>query len=111
MNSITALKVAGLSEAAGTIARGVGKGFEISGGLGRDLGSLLSGGHWLGKGVGQAAGYVAPVLVANYAANQFAPTRRAKVWLGEKAVAGGNVLGRALVPSDFGARAGDYPGG
>jgi hypothetical protein len=54
------------------------------------------------------AGYAAPVLGANYLANQYAPTRRAKVWLGEQLSAAGPRLGQALVPNDFGARPGDY---
>jgi len=102
---ITALKIAGLADAAKAVGRGVGKTFSASasvgGAIGRELGS---------ETLGRAAGYVAPVLLANYAANQYAPTRKAKAWLGQQVGSAGNMLGNALVPSDFGARPGDYGG-
>lgn len=106
MNPITAIKLAGLREAAQTLGSGLGHVFQGSASIGGEIGKALG-----SEGVGRAAGYVAPVVAANYAANQFAPTRRAKAWLGEQLGTGGQVVGRALVPRDFGMRPGDMPGG
>lgn len=103
MNSITALKLAGLGDVAGALGRGVKGVFNVSGDVGADLGKLVG-----AEGLGRMAGYAAPVLGANYLANQYAPTRRAKVWLGEQLSAAGPRLGQALVPNDFGTRPGDY---
>lgn len=105
MNPITALKLAGLAEAAKTIAKGTGKVFQASGSVGGAIGKELG-----SEAVGKAVGYAAPVLLANYAANQYAPTRRAKAWLGQQIGSGGNVLGNALIPRDFGGRPGDFGG-
>jgi hypothetical protein len=102
---ITALKVAGLAQAAKTVGKGVGSVFDASASLGGSIGRELG-----SETAGRAAGYVAPVLLANYAANQYAPTRKAKAWLGQQVGAAGGVLGNALVPSDFGTRPGDYGG-
>ncbi len=106
MNAVTFLKVAGLAEAAKTIAKGTGKVFSASGSVGGAIGRELG-----SEAVGKAVGYAAPVLLANYAANQYAPTRRAKAWLGQQIGTGGSMVGSALVPRDFGARPGDYGGG
>jgi hypothetical protein len=111
MNSIQALKLAGLGEAARVVGGAV-KGFaQGAGHIGEELGGMVGGpiGKSIGGGVGQVAGYAAPLLAANYAANQFAPTRRAKAWLGEKMPVVGQRVGQALVPKDFGARPGDVP--
>lgn len=105
MNPITALKLAGLAEAAKTVARGTGKVFQASGSVGAAIGKELG-----SETAGKMVGYAAPVLLANYAANQYAPTRRAKAWLGSQIGAGGSVVGNALVPRDFGARPGDFGG-
>lgn len=105
MNAITFLKLAGLAEAAKTVARGTGKVFQASGSVGAAVGRELG-----SETVGKAVGYAAPVLLANYAANQYAPTRRAKAWLGQQIGSGGNAVGSALVPRDFGARPGDFGG-
>lgn len=105
MNAVTFLKVAGLGEAAKTLAKGTGKLFQASGNVGGAIGKQLG-----SEMAGKAVGYAAPVLLANYAANQYAPTRRAKAWLGQQVGSGGNMIGSALVPRDFGARAGDYGG-
>lgn len=106
MNSITFLKLAGLAEAAKTVAKGTGRVFQAAGSVGGAIGKELG-----SEAVGKTVGYAAPVLLANYAANQYAPTRRAKAWLGQQIGAGGSALGSALVPHDFGARPGDYGGG
>lgn len=106
MNPITAIKVAGLAEAAKTIGRGVGNVFQVSGSLGGEVGKALG-----SETAGKLVGYAAPVVAANYAANQYAPTRRAKAWLGQQLGAGGQLVGRALIPGDFGMRPGDMPGG
>lgn len=103
MNRITQLKLAGMAEALKTIGNGAVKTFQGSASVGGEIGKLL-GSETIGRGVG----YAAPLLAANWAANQTAPTRRAKVWLGEQVGAGGNALGRALVPGDFGNRPGDF---
>ena len=106
MNSITALKLAGLAEAAKTVGRATSKVFKTTGSIGGAVGKELG-----SEAAGKAVGYAAPVLLANYAANQYAPTRRAKAWLGQQVGTGGGVLGNALVPRDFGMRPGDYGGG
>lgn len=108
MNPITAIKLAGLAEAAGRVGRGVGFVFSESGRIGGEIGGMLGP---MGRVAGTAAGYAAPVAVANYAANQFAPTRRAKTWVGQQLPTVGHHVGQALVPKDFGARPGDLPGG
>jgi len=95
MNSITVLKLAGLGQAAKSV-------FRASGAAGGELGKLVG-----AEGIGHMAGYAAPVLAANYAANQFAPTRRAKVWLGEQLASPHPQLGQLLVPNDYGTRPGD----
>ncbi len=112
MNSIQALKLAGLGEAAKVVGGAV-KGFaQGAGRVGEELGGMIAGqaGKSVGNVLGQAAGYATPLLAANYTANQFAPTRRAKAWLGEKMPTVGQHVGQALVPKDFGARPGDVPG-
>lgn len=106
MSAITFLKVAGLAEAAKTVAKGTGKVFQASGSVGGAIGKHLG-----SETAGKMVGYAAPVLLANYAANQYAPTRRAKAWVGQQIGSGGNVLGNALVPRDFGTRPGDFGGG
>lgn len=106
VNPITFLKLGGLIDAAKTVGRGVGKTLEISGNMGGEVGKAL--GH---EGVGRAAGYLAPVVLADYATKQYGPTRRARAMVGRGAVAGGNLVHHALVPGDFGMRPGDYGGG
>ena len=103
MNRITQLKLAGMAEAMKTIGHGTVKAFQGSASVGGEIGKAL-GSETIGRGVG----YAAPLLAANWAANQTAPTRRAKVWLGEQLGAGGNMLWRALIPGDFGNRPGDF---
>lgn len=105
MNPLTFLKIAGLAEAAKTVAKGTGKVFQASGSVGAEIGKHLG-----SEVAGKAVGYAAPVLLANYAANQYAPTRRAKAWLGQQIGTGGSVVGSAMVPRDFGTRPGDYGG-
>lgn len=105
MSAITLLKTAGLAEAAKTVGKATGKVFQVSGSVGGEIGKHLG-----SEAVGKAVGYAAPVLLANYAANQYAPTRRAKAWLGQQIGTGGAVVGNALVPRDFGTRPGDFGG-
>jgi hypothetical protein len=104
-NPITALKVAGLAQAAKTVGKGVGAVFQASGDVGKAVGRELG-----SESLGQAAGYAAPLLIANYAANQYAPTRKGKAWLGQRIGTAGNAIGNALVPSDYGTRPGDFGG-
>ena len=106
MNSITALKLASLADAAKTVGRGVGKVFQVSGNVGGEIGKALG-----SEGVGKAVGYAAPVVLADYATKQYGPARRARAWLGQQVSGGGNLVGRALVPGDFGTRPGDFGGG
>ena len=108
MNPITAIKLAGLASSLGSMGRGVGRVFTVSGEVGGEIGGMLGP---VGHALGTAAGYAAPVVAANYAANQFAPTRRAKTWIGQQLPTVGQHMGQALVPKDFGARPGDLPGG
>ena len=108
MNSITALKLAGLTDltigqAAHGVSRGVRGVFGTSADLGGQLGKVVG-----SEDLGRLAGYVAPILGANYIANQYAPTRRAKVWLANQVQTSSPVLGQALIPKDYGSRAGDY---
>ena len=108
MNSITALKLAGISDltlgqAVHGVSRGVRGVFGTSADLGGELGRVVG-----SEDLGRLAGYVAPILGANYVANQFAPTRRAKVWLANQVQTSSPVLGQALMPKDYGARPGDY---
>lgn len=105
MNPITLLKIAGLMEAAKTVARTTGKVLSASGSVGGEVGKHLG-----SESIGRAVGYAAPVLAADYATNQYAPTRRAKAWLGRQIGSGGAVVGNALTPRDFGTRPGDYGG-
>lgn len=105
MNPITFLKVAGLADAAKTVASATGKVFKTTGSIGAAVGKELG-----SETAGKMVGYAAPVLLANYAANQYAPTRRAKAWLGQQIGTSGNMVGNALVPRDFGARPGDFGG-
>lgn len=106
MNPITFLKLGGLAEAAKTVGRGVGKTLEMSGSVGGEIGKAL--GH---EGAGKALGYLAPVVLADYATKQYGPTRRARAMVGRGAIAGGNLVHQALVPGDFGMRPGDYGSG
>lgn len=106
MNAITAVKLAGLAEAAKTIGGGLGKVFGASGNVGAEIGKALG-----SEGAGRVVGYIAPVVAANYAMNQFAPTRRAKAWLGQQLAGGGQLVGRAITPGDYGMRPGDMGGG
>lgn len=103
---ITALKIASLKDVAKTMGKGVGAVFRESGNLGGAVGRELG-----SESVGRTVGYAAPVLLANHAANQYAPTRKAKAWLGQRVGTAGNALGNALVPGDFGARPGDFGNG
>lgn len=108
MNSITALKVASLAnltlgQAVGGAARGAKGLFATSADLGGELGKMVG-----SEALGRLAGYAAPVLGANYLANQYAPTRRAKVWLANQVQTSSPMLGQALIPKDYGSRPGDY---
>lgn len=106
MNAITFLKLGGLAEAAKTVGRGVGKTLEMSGNVGGQIGKALG-----SEAAGKAVGYVAPVLLADYATKQYGPSRRARAWLGQQASTSGNLVHHALVPGDFGMRPGDYGNG
>jgi len=106
MNPITLLKLAGLAEAAKTVGKATGKVFQAAGSVGGAIGKNLG-----SEAIGKTVGYAAPVLVANHAANQYAPTRRGKAWLGQQMGAAGNAVGSALIPRDFGSRPGDFGSG
>ncbi len=106
MNAITAIKIAGLADAAKTVAGGIGKVFQGSAHIGGEAGKMLG-----SETAGRLVGYAAPVLAANAVANQYGPSRRAKAWVGQQLGTGGQVVGRALTPNDFGMRPGDMPGG
>lgn len=103
MNPITAIKLAGLADAAKSTAKVVGKVFHTSGNLGGAIGKELG-----SEAAGKAVGYVAPILAANYITNQYTPTRRAKAAIGQGVGMMGGHIGQALVPRDFGMRPGDY---
>lgn len=106
MNTITALKLGGLADAARTVGRAAGKTLEVSGSVGGQLGKALG-----SETVGKAVGYAAPVMLADYATQQYGPSRRARAWVGQQAASGGNLVHRALTPKDFGMRPGDFGGG
>lgn len=114
MNPITAIKIAGLTEAARTVGGGVGKVFQgaghVGGAVGGAIGDLAGHGE-AGALLGKGLGYIAPVIAVDQATKHYGPTRRARAWLGEKAGVGGQAVGRVLVPKDFGSRPGDFPGG
>jgi hypothetical protein len=101
MNSITAIKVAALTDAVKHVFR---TSREVGKSVGKSLGS---------ESLGDLAGIAAPILATNYVVNQIPGARRAKVRLGEHLSRhiggeGGNMAQRALTPSDFGRREGDY---
>lgn len=106
MNSITALKLGGLADAARTVGRATGKALEMSGSVGGEIGKALG-----SETVGKAVGYAAPVVMADYATQQYGPARRARAWVGQQAAAGGNLVHHALTPRDFGMRPGDFGSG